>query len=134
MNLETGELVAGQYVTPIPITNTVVKAMEAMAEAQGIKSLKITGRSKVRILPADWVAGVHYDDDDSENSSDDDNKDDHDNNNDDEIHEDRFKPITQEEIDDLNAEDDQQLQPKPSDSDNQTAESENENNGEIPTI
>ena len=68
MNLETGELVTRQYVTPILITNTVIKVVEAMAEAQGVKSLKITGRNKVCILLADWIAGVHYDDADSKNS------------------------------------------------------------------
>ena len=78
-----------------------------MADAQGIKSLKITGRNKVRILPADWVEGVNYDDDNSDNSNDDDNEDDHDDNTDDKIREDQFDPIAQEEIDDLNAEDNQ---------------------------
>ena len=91
MNLETGELVTQQYVTPIPITNTVVKAVEAMAEAQGIKSLKITGRNKVRILPTGWVAGVHYDDD---NPSDDEDEENHYDADNDKLHEDRFEPIT----------------------------------------
>ena len=35
MSLETSELVIRQYVTPIRITNTVIKAVEAMAEEQG---------------------------------------------------------------------------------------------------
>ena len=98
-----------------------------MADAQGIKSLKITGRNQVRILPADWVAGVDYDDHDSDNPDDDNNEDYHDENADDEIREDQFEPITQEEIDDLNAGDAQQIQPNPSDSDNQPAVSENQN-------
>ena len=35
-----------------------------MAAEQKIKSLKITGRNKVPLFPANWVAGVDYDGDD----------------------------------------------------------------------
>ena len=35
-----------------------------MAEEQGIKSLKLLGRNKVPLYPADWVAGVDYEEDD----------------------------------------------------------------------
>src|SRR5210317_215896 len=31
-----------------------------MAEEQGIRNLKITGRKKIPIYPADWIAGVEY--------------------------------------------------------------------------
>ena len=51
MNLETGELITRQYVTPIPITNTVVKAVEAMAEVQGIKSLNSQAEIKYAFSP-----------------------------------------------------------------------------------
>ena len=61
LNLETGEVVSRQYVTAIPITSTIICAVKAMAEAQGVKTMKITGRNNIRILPADWIAGVHYD-------------------------------------------------------------------------
>ena len=63
MNLETSECITRQYVTSIPITATVIKAVEQMAEAQGVKSMKILGQNKVRILPANWVAGVDYNSD-----------------------------------------------------------------------
>jgi hypothetical protein len=31
-----------------------------MAEEQGIKTLKLTGRNKISILPADWIEGAEY--------------------------------------------------------------------------
>ena len=103
MNLETGEIITRQYVTPIPITPTVIRAVEALAEAQGVKSLKITGRNKVRILPADWVAGVHYVSNEDENENDD--KDYEEESNEEESAEqndvEEQEPITQGEIDEL---------------------------------
>ena len=61
MNLETRECITHQHVIAIPITSTVIKAVEAMAEAQRVISMKILGQNKVRILPANWVAGLDYD-------------------------------------------------------------------------
>jgi hypothetical protein len=40
----------------------VIAAVEAMAERQGIKSLKIANHHGVVYHPADWIAGVDYDD------------------------------------------------------------------------
>ena len=39
----------------------VIWAVEELAYCQGIKSLKVTGKNKVPLLPADWVAGVDHD-------------------------------------------------------------------------
>ena len=108
LNLETGEVVSRQYVTPIPITSTIIRAVESMAEAQGVKSMRITGRNNVRILPADWIAGVHYDeeieDEDNDEYENDDEEDDGEHDDDGDINN---EPITQDEIDDLLAEDQQ---------------------------
>ena len=43
MGLSTGKKITPNRVFEIPVTNTVIKHVEAMAEAQGIKSLKLTG-------------------------------------------------------------------------------------------
>ena len=47
-------------VTELPVTEHVIKSVENLAEEQDIKSLKITGKNKIPLLPADWIAGVDY--------------------------------------------------------------------------
>ena len=82
MNLQTGMVITRNRVWEQPVTDLVIKAVETMAEEQGIKSLKLTGRNKIPLHPADWIAGVDYqpnqneidddDDDDEYNPVDDD--------------------------------------------------------------
>jgi len=60
MSLSTGKKITPNRVFEIPVTDTVIKHVEAMANAQGIKSLKLTNRLKTRFYPADWIAGVDY--------------------------------------------------------------------------
>jgi hypothetical protein len=48
--------------------------VEEMAESQGIKSLKITGRNKQPIHPADWIAGVDYTAEDNNDPDDNDDE------------------------------------------------------------
>ena len=61
MNLATGLVISPNKVYELPVTDTVIKHVEAMAEAQGIKSLKLSNRHKTTFYPADWIAGVDYD-------------------------------------------------------------------------
>ena len=61
----------------IPITAMVIAAVEKMAKAQCVKTMKIVGRNNICILPTNWVAGVDYDDnviDRDKNNYDDENK------------------------------------------------------------
>jgi hypothetical protein len=60
MNLETGRSNTSHKVFVFPLTESVKKAVEKMAEEQGVKSFKMTGRNKMPIYPADWIAGVDY--------------------------------------------------------------------------
>ena len=60
MDLRTGRVITRRKVTEIPITDSVIRIVKEMAEQQGIKSLKLTGRNKQPIHPADWIAGVDY--------------------------------------------------------------------------
>ena len=62
MDLKTGRLITRPRVWEVPITDLVIKAVEAMAEKQGIKGLKMQNRNKSRFYPSDWIAGVEYDD------------------------------------------------------------------------
>ena len=60
MSLATGQAITRQRVWRVPITKNVVDAVEAMAAKQKMKGLKLLGRDKRPLLPADWVAGVDY--------------------------------------------------------------------------
>ena len=42
MHLETGQVVTCQNIVAIPITANVITAVEKMAEAQGVKSIKLS--------------------------------------------------------------------------------------------
>ena len=61
LNLATESVVTCARVWEIPTTPLVIKAVEDMAEKQGIKTLKIKGKNKQPILPVNWIAGVEYD-------------------------------------------------------------------------
>ena len=69
MNLETGKVNKVIKVTELPITDHVIKAVNAMAEERGIKSLKIENRNKIPLYPADWLAGVDNTDTDTDSTS-----------------------------------------------------------------
>ena len=56
MNLATGLVITHHKVTTLPVTDFVIKTVECMAEKQGIKGLKIEGRNKQPLFPADWDA------------------------------------------------------------------------------
>ena len=108
MNLQTGLKITRNKVWEVPLTDTVIQAVEQMAMDQGMKSLKIEGRNRVAILPADWIAGVDYEGDNQNNNDDDTDEDYEDNDDDyedDEYDDDEaFDRIDQEEIDELLAE------------------------------
>ena len=56
MNLQTGKLITCKSVTELPITNLMIKAIEQMADEQGITTLQITGWNKIPIYLANWIA------------------------------------------------------------------------------
>ena len=60
MNLATGKVITRNKIWERPVTDLVIKAVETIANEQGIGNLKITGRNKIPIYPADWIAGVEY--------------------------------------------------------------------------
>ena len=95
----------------VPITETIIQAVESLAKSQGYKSLKLQGKNKTRLLPSDWDEDEEYIFDDSYDSDDDDDDsdDDHD--------EDEYEDINDDEIEDLekdndNAEDDGNVIPE----------------------
>ena len=58
MNLTPGNVITRNRVWEQPATEMVIKAVENMAEKQGIKTLKLTGRHNTRIVPTTWTPGV----------------------------------------------------------------------------
>ena len=66
MDLNTGRVITCRKVTEIPVTDVVIKAMEAMAHNQGFKNLKFKNRHGVIFHDADWLAGVDYEDEDED--------------------------------------------------------------------
>ncbi len=115
MNIQTGKEMTRQTVKPIPVTETVIAAVEQMAAEQGITTLKIVGRNRVAILPADWTAGVDYEVEDNENYDENDDEDYDENENDeydddeesyddDLVDEDQFDRIDQGEVNEILAE------------------------------
>ena len=76
MNLSTGLTLMRSRITPIPLTQFVKNAVEALAIKQGHTRLKITNKKGIELGNSDWIAGVDCEDDSHNNNE---NKDDDDN-------------------------------------------------------
>jgi hypothetical protein len=51
MTIHTGQVITRNTVWERPVTDLLIRAVETMAEEQGIKTLKLTGRNKIAIYP-----------------------------------------------------------------------------------
>ena len=74
-DLSTQRMITRGSVTVLPITPTVIKAVEAIADSEKQKGLRIKTRKGVTIYDSSWTAGVDYDDDDNQNEDDSDSED-----------------------------------------------------------
>ena len=54
MNIATGACMHKKRLWSVPITQTVINAVESLAESQRYKGLKLLGKNKIRLLPSDW--------------------------------------------------------------------------------
>ena len=73
--LGTQAVIVAARVTKQPVTPTVIEAVEAIAESQGQKGLRIrTKRGKV-LYDSSWTAGVDYTDENEDNDEDDEDED-----------------------------------------------------------
>ena len=96
MNLKTGAVVIQACVWEIPITKTIIRAVETLAEKQGIETLKLTGKNKIRLFHVDWGKDKEYIYDDNFE----DEKNDNNYNEDEDIeHKETYKRINQDKID-----------------------------------
>jgi len=73
LNLATGQSLTRYQVTSVPITATIIKAVEALAEKDGMQGLHITTKTGQILWDSAWTAGVDYDEDDDDVDYDDDN-------------------------------------------------------------
>ena len=61
----------------VPITESVICAVDSLAELQGYKTLKLQGKNKTRLLPGDWdeedeyIYDDDYDDEDEDEDAED---------------------------------------------------------------
>jgi hypothetical protein len=99
MDLNSGKLITRNIVHEIPVTDVVIKAVEAMTYTQGFTTLKFKNRNKIIFHDADWIAGVDYDDNEEDN--DDESYTEEDDNDENEEDERVLDPIDQDEIDDI---------------------------------
>ena len=60
MNIATGAKMLKSRLWTVPITPTVIQAVESLAESQGYKTLKLLGKNKTRLLPSDWDEDEEY--------------------------------------------------------------------------
>ena len=62
MNIETDAVIVRPRVWKIPITDLVIKAVNALGAKQGFKNTKPTGKAnEIKLRPADWRTGVDCD-------------------------------------------------------------------------
>ena len=108
MDLSSGKLITRARVKQLPVTDLVIKAVEAMAYTQGFKSLKFRNRHGHTIHDADWIAGVDYEPTDEQEDNEDEDDEaytqDEDDNEDNEDEDEQYDRIDEDEIDDLHAE------------------------------
>ena len=58
---------------PFPLPLTIIKAVEALAEKDGMKGLQVKTKTGQILWDSAWTAGVDYDEDDDDEDCDDDN-------------------------------------------------------------
>jgi hypothetical protein len=124
-HIPTNRTIIRRRVTPIPITPSVIKEVETLAESQNMpKGLKIQNKSGHVLFDSTWLAGVEYDE---EEFDDDDYSEEHDANqdtDDDELDRDEY------EDEDYDIDDPNQLEENHNDEDDQDG-NEHENNENV---
>jgi hypothetical protein len=102
-DLNLNRVITHARVTPIPITDVVIKAIEKIADDLGFKSLKFKNHKGAIFHDADWIAGVDYDENIQQDTDDDEAYEDDENGDqeqDEEI-DDKYNRIDEEELEDL---------------------------------
>ena len=66
LHLTTGQPITRHQVTPVPITATIIQAVEALAEKDGMQGLQFKTKTGQILWDSAWTAGVDYDMDDND--------------------------------------------------------------------
>jgi hypothetical protein len=61
LNLDTGKIITRRNIRPVPVTNQIINRVHELADADGMKHLRVTDKYDNKLLPAAWLAGVDYD-------------------------------------------------------------------------
>ena len=69
MNIATGAHMHKKQTWTVPMTQTVINAVEFLAKLQGYKALKLLGKNKTRLLPSNCDKDEEYIFDNSYNSN-----------------------------------------------------------------
>ncbi|MGC8486574.1 MAG: Ig-like domain-containing protein, partial [Candidatus Baltobacteraceae bacterium] len=122
MYLNSGRVITRPRVWEIPVTPVVIRAVETMAEEQGIKSLKLQNRRKTTLYLADWIAGVDYNNKNNDHDDEDDTEYENEENNNAEYEDDdaiedeeNFDRVNQQEIDEILADTTKKEEANPTD-------------------
>ena len=66
LDLTTKRVITRRSVTPIPITPTVIAAVESMAAEEGMKGIKMRTKTGQVLYDSSWITGVDYDEDEDD--------------------------------------------------------------------
>lgn len=60
LHLATNKVITSQKITQVPITNLVIKAVEELAQQDGMSALKIKNKTRTVVYNNDYVPGIDY--------------------------------------------------------------------------
>ena len=66
MDIATKRVIARRKVTTIPITPTIIQAVESMAAKDGMTGLKMRTNTGHILYDSSWITGVDYDEDEDD--------------------------------------------------------------------
>ena len=97
LDLTTKRVITRKKVTTIPLTSSIIQAVENIAKAEGMEGLKVRTHAGNILYDSSWITGVDYDEDehDLDYETDEDEEDD------DDEKEEQYDEIDQEEIAEL---------------------------------
>jgi hypothetical protein len=96
MDLRTGKIINRRKITPLPITQSVIDTVNAMAKSQDMpQGLKIATKTGRLLYDSTWIAGVDYEEENNEN----DDEEDEDENENENVEEDEEEQYDQDEVD-----------------------------------
>ena len=102
LDLTTKRVITRRSVTPIPITSTVIAAVESMAAEEGMKGIKMRTKTGQVLYDSSWITGVDYDEDEDDLDYEPDEEDDE-----------NYDEVDPEEVAELLAEEQEQTEQQP---------------------